>query len=78
MTLDLKSEEGKAIFKKLVAQSDVSVKTSGWAQMERLGLAMMSSRRSIPRSFTLHFRIRAEGPLSQRPCTTSLRKPWAE
>jgi formyl-CoA transferase len=49
LTLNLKAEEGKALFRKLVAQSDVLIENFGPGAMERLGLGWADLQNINPR-----------------------------
>lgn len=69
MTLDLKREEGKAIFKKLVAQSNVVCENFRVGTMERLGLGYDVLKEINPSLIYASISgFGLEGPLTQRPC----------
>lgn len=69
MTLDLKSEEGKAVFKKLVAESDVVCENFRVGTMERLGLGYDVLKEINPGLIYASISgFGLEGPMAQRPC----------
>lgn len=69
ITLDLKSEEGKSLFKKLVAQADVVCENFRVGTMERLGLGYDVLREINPGLIYASISgFGLEGPLAQRPC----------
>lgn len=69
MTLDLKSEEGKAVFKKLVAEADVVCENFRVGTMERLGLGYDVLKEINPGLIYASISgFGLEGPMAQRPC----------
>jgi formyl-CoA transferase len=68
MTLNLKTEEGKAVFRRLVAESDVLVENFRSGVMDRLGLGYEVLKEINPRLIYCAISgFGQEGPLSDRP-----------
>lgn len=69
MTLDLKTEEGKGIFRRLLKTADVVCENYKVGVLEKLGFSYEAMREINPR--IIYGNITGyglEGPLSQRPC----------
>lgn len=69
MTLDLKTEEGKEIFRRLLKTADVVCENYKVGVLEKLGFSYEAMREINPR--IIYGNITGyglEGPLSQRPC----------
>ena len=49
LTLNLKSDEGKALFRKIIAQSDVLIENFGPGALDRLGLGWKDLQKINPR-----------------------------
>lgn len=69
ITLDLKSEKGRELFKKLVAEADVVCENFRVGTMERLGLGYEVLKEINPGLIYASISgFGLEGPLAQRPC----------
>ncbi len=69
LTLNLKADEGKEIFKKLVAESDVVVENFRVGTMEKLGLGYEVLKEINPGLIYASISgFGLEGPLAKRPC----------
>ena len=69
MTLNLKTEEGKSLFRELVKTADVVCENFRVGTMERLGLGYESLRELNPRLIYASISgFGLEGPLAARPC----------
>ena len=69
MTLDLKSEEGKEVFRRLLKTADVVCENYKVGVLEKLGFSYETMRKINPR--IIYGNITGyglEGPLAQRPC----------
>lgn len=69
MTLNLKTEEGRGIFKALVKEADVVVENFRVGTMEKLGLGYETLREINPKLIYASVNgFGMEGPMAERPC----------
>jgi len=67
ISLDLKSEDGKAILRKLVTQADVLVENFAYGTLERLGFGYATLAEINPRIVYCSLKGFLSGPYEQRP-----------
>ena len=67
LSLDLKSESGKALIEKVIASSDALIENFAHGTMERLGLGYEDLSRSHPRLVYCSLKGFLSGPYEQRP-----------
>ncbi|WP_069807117.1 CaiB/BaiF CoA transferase family protein [Vulcanisaeta thermophila] len=66
MTLNLKTEEGREIFLKLVERSDIIIENMGYGTMERLGVGYSVLSKINPRIIYLSIKGYGSGPYEDR------------
>jgi len=78
LTLNLKTDAGKDLFRKVISQSDVLVENFGPGALDRLGFGYAALAKINPRSFTPPSRASAPtGPTADSRASSRSPRPWA-
>ena len=78
LTLNLKTDVGKDLFRKVIAQSDVLVENFGPGALDRLGLGYAALAKINPRLIYATIKGFGTGPTADSRASSRLHRPWAE